>query len=184
MLGFSYHKICTLIHGMAFGGILLLVFPAILIGLWSLRQGWITSTGSKAYVRLLAVGAWIVAVLAWLTDIIGSYVPYPWYRVRPEWLGVKEPVDLTQFPRSFLLADPNLALWEDFGMEWKEHLSWIVPILATAVACIVTTYGARLAEEQNKDIRNSLMALLTIAFLAACVSGLLGALITMLAPVR
>jgi len=184
MPGFSYHKIWTLFHGMALGGILLLVFPAVLIGLWSLRQGWITSTGSRAYVRLPAVGAWIIVFLAWLTDIIGSYVPYPWYRVRPEWLGAKEPLDLAQFPRSFLLANPNLAFWEDVGMEWKEHLGWIVPILATAVAYVVTTYGATLAEEQNKDIRNSLLALLTIAFLAACVSGLLGALITMLAPVR
>lgn len=184
MLGFSYHKIWTLIHGMALGGILLLVFPAVVIGLWMMRPEWVTSRGSKAYVRFLSVGAWIVAVLAWLTDIVGSYVPYPWYRVRPEWLGLQGPVDLTQFPRSFLLANSNLAFWEDVGMEWKEHLGWIVPILATAVAYVVTTYGARLTEEQNKGIRNSLMALLTIAFIAACVSGLLGALITMLAPVR
>ncbi len=184
MWGFSYHKIWTLIHGMALGGILLLVFPAVLIGLWSLRQEWITPTGSRAYVRLLSVGAWTVAIFAWLTDIVGSYVPYPWYRVRPEWLGLQGPVDLTQFPRSYLLANPNLAFWEDVGMEWKEHLSWIVPILATAVAYVVTTYGARLAEGQNKNMRNSLLALLTMAFVAAGVSGLLGALITMLAPVH
>jgi hypothetical protein len=184
VFGFSSHKIWTLVHGMALGGILLLVFPAVLFGLWILRPEWVTRTGSKACVRLLAGGAWIVAVLAWLTDIIGSYVPYPWYRVRPEWLGLQGPVDLPQFPRSFLLASPNLAFWEDLGMEWKEHLGWIVPILATAVAYVVTVYGTKLTEEQNRDIRRSLIVLLFVAFGAACISGLLGALITMLAPVR
>lgn len=24
--------------------------------------------------------------------------------------------------------------WHDFGMEWKEHVGWLVPLLLTAVA--------------------------------------------------
>jgi hypothetical protein len=40
--------------------------------------------------------------------------------------------DLRFFPRSYLPAEPQ-AGWHTFGMEWKEHVAWLAPILATAV---------------------------------------------------
>jgi hypothetical protein len=59
---------------------------------------------------------------------------------------VGEEVDLTQYPRSYLLENPELAAWHNFGMEWKEHVAWMSPILATAVAYVVLRYGLRLSE--------------------------------------
>ena len=67
-------------------------------------------------------------------------------------------------------------------MEWKEHVAWMAPILATAVAFVVVRYGSRLAEESR--IRQALIILFTIAFLAAAPAGLFGAFINKVAPVK
>jgi hypothetical protein len=66
-------------------------------------------------------------------------------------------------------------------MEWKEHVAWIAPFLATAVAFAVFYYGVQLA--RRGDIRRALMVLFTLAFAAAGVAGLFGAFITKAAPV-
>jgi len=66
-------------------------------------------------------------------------------------------------------------------MEWKEHVAWIAPMLATAVAFIVSYYGASLAN--HPGLRKATMILFTLAFLVAGIAGLLGALITKAAPV-
>jgi len=67
-------------------------------------------------------------------------------------------------------------------MEWKEHIAWVTPILATAVAYMALRYGRRLAEEPA--IRRGMMILFTIAFATAGVAGLFGAFITKVAPIR
>jgi hypothetical protein len=109
--------------------------------------------------------------------IVGTYVVYPWYRATPP-----KGADLTALPRSYLLDNPNLATWHTFGMEWKEHIAWLAPMLATAVAFIVVRYGAQLARESR--IRQALMTFFTLAFLAAAVAGLFGAFITKAAPIH
>lgn len=40
-------------------------------------------------------------------------------------------------PGSILLANPATKDWHNFAMEWKEHIAWLAPILATVVAFIV-----------------------------------------------
>ncbi len=67
-------------------------------------------------------------------------------------------------------------------MEWKEHVAWLSPILATAVAYVVAHYGQKLAEEEK--IRQALIVLFTIAFVAAGVAGLFGAFLNKVAPIR
>ena len=47
-------------------------------------------------------------------------------------------------------------------MEWKEHVAWLAPILATMVAYMVTRYGARLAKDDQ--VRHAVIVLFTIAF--------------------
>ncbi len=101
----------------------------------------------------------------------------PWYRANPP-----AGADLTQFPRSYLLANPHLAEWHKFGMEWKEHVAWLSPILATAVAYVVLRYGTKLAHDAK--IRQALIVLFTIAFVAAGVAGLFGAFINKVAPIH
>jgi hypothetical protein len=165
------------IHGMLLGAVFLLAFAGGLAGLYSLRPAWLTAAGIKERMPRLIAGTWVMAIVAWLTVIVGTYVVYPWYRATPP-----KGADLTAFPRSYLLANPNLATWHTFGMEWKEHIAWLAPMLATAVAFIVVRYGAQLARESR--IRQALMTFFTLAFLAAAVAGLFGAFITKAAPIH
>src|SRR3990170_960268 len=129
----------TVFHGLLFGSVFLLAFAGGLAGLWSLRGELITVAGVEERLRRLLAGVWSMAIIAWVTVITGTYIVYPWYR-EPAPEGTE---DLTGYPRAFLLADPNKDLWHKFGMEWKEHIAWTAPMLATAVAVIVTIYGHR-----------------------------------------
>jgi hypothetical protein len=162
---------------MGLGAIFLLSFAGGLAGLYSLRPEWVTVTGMHERIRRLDVGTWVMAVAAWLTVITGTYIVYPWYRARPP----EGLTDLSDFPRYLLLADPNLAAWHTFAMEWKEHVAWFAPILATAVAFVVWRYGEQIAE--TPKLRNALIVLFVLAFGAAGIAGLFGAFITKAAPI-
>lgn len=168
----------TVVHGMLLGSIFLLAFAGGLAGLWSLRPKWVTAVGIQERLRRLNAGTWIMAVVAWLTVITGTYIVYPWYRAKPP-AGM---TDFSQFPRSYLLSKPELAEWHKFGMEWKEHVAWLAPILATAVAYVVLRYGGRLAQEPK--IRQALTVLFVIAFSAAAAAGLFGAFLNKVAAIR
>jgi hypothetical protein len=165
------------IHGMTLGALFLLAFGGGLAGLYSLRPAWLTTAGIKERVPRLMAGTWVMALVAWVTVITGTYIIYPWYRAVPS-----KGADLTQYPKSFLVQSPQLAEWHNFGMEWKEHIAWLAPILATAVAYIVVRYGPQLAREPK--IRQALITFFTLAFLTAAVAGLLGAFITKAAPIH
>ena len=121
-----------------------------------------------------------MAGLAWATVLLGTFVVYPWYRAKPP--AGATGAALAAYPRSLLLDSPRTAEWHQFGMEWKEHVGWLAPILATAVAAIVTGYGRQLAD--HADLRRAVLVLYTAAFLAAAAAGLLGALINKAAPVH
>jgi hypothetical protein len=124
-----------------------------------------------------------MAVLVWLTVIVGTFIVYPWYRANPPETVDKTAVseELAQYPKFYLLASENTAEWHEFGMEWKEHVAWLAPFLATAVAFAVYRYGSELSK--HKTARRMLMALFLAAFAIAGIAGLLGALITKAAPV-
>ena len=159
----------TVVHGMGLGALFLLSFAGGLAGLWSLRSELVTAGGVRERLPRLEVGTWVMAVVAWLTVLSGTWIVYPWYRA-----------NVPTSPRSKLLGDPNLAAWHTFGMEWKEHVAWLAPILATAVAYVVIYYGPRLAHEPR--VRKALIALFVLAFAAAGVAGLFGAFLNKVAP--
>ena len=168
----------TVLHGLVFGSVFLLAFAGGLAGLWSLRPELVTVAGIEERLRRLLAGVWAMAIVAWITVVTGTYIVYPWYRAAPP-EGTDE---LTDYPRSFLLSDPNTDLWHKFGMEWKEHIAWAAPILATAVAFIVTWYGRKLAHDSR--LRYATIALFVLAFSAAAIAGLFGAFITKAAPLQ
>ncbi len=167
----------ALVHGMGLGALFLLAFGGGLAGLWSLREGLLTTQGISERSPRLLIGTTVMAVVAWLTCIVGTWVVYPWYRAVPA-AGV---TDFTKFPKSLLIASPDTAQWHTFGMEWKEHVAWLAPFLATAVAFTVVYYGMQLIH--RGEIRRALLVFFTLAFMAAGVAGLFGALITKAAPV-
>lgn len=160
-----------LIHGMGFGAVFLLAFAGGLAGLYSLRPALVTPAGIVERVRRLRIGVVAMAIAAWGTVITGTWIVYPWYRD-----------SAPTSPRSLLLANPNTADWHHFGMEWKEHIAWLTPMLATAVAFLVVYYGPRLVK--HDAARRAAMILFVVAFAFAAVAGTLGALITKSAPVH
>jgi hypothetical protein len=163
-------EVWTLIHGMVLGAVFLLAFAGGLEALYSLRPRESTHGAIVDRVRRLKIGAVTMAVAAWGTVISGTWVVYPWYRE-----------DIADSPRSLLLANPDLEEWHHFGMEWKEHVAWLSPVLATVVAFVVLYYGTSLARHDR--VRRTTLTLFVLAFLFAAIAGLFGALITKAAPV-
>lgn len=168
----------ALIHGMVFGALFLLAFGGGFAGLWSLRERLLTPEGIAERTPRLLLGTTVMAVVAWLTVFVGTWIVYPWYRAVPP----KGTTDLTTYPKSLLTSSPNTADWHNFAMEWKEHIAWFAPILATVVAFTVIYYGAQLV--RRNDIRRAAILFFVLAFAAAGVAGLFGALITKAAPVQ
>lgn len=168
----------TVAHGIIIGGLFLLAYTGALAELWSLRGEWATAEGLRTRLRRLKIGVWAMMGLAWLTALSGAYLVFPWYRAQPP-AGA---IDLTSFPRAYLAANPDLRTWNSFGMDWKEHVAWLAPILATAVAYVVTRYGARLTVDRL--LRQAVAVCLTLAFGAAGIAGLFGAFLAKVAPIR
>ena len=176
-MSFTSREWWGLIHGMGLGALFLLAFAGGLAGLYSLKPALITPEGVVERMRRLKVGVVAMAVTAWLTVLTGTWIVYPWYRARPP----EGTTDLEGYPRSYLLADEDLADWHEFGMEWKEHIAWISPILATVVAFIVLYYGTNLI--RHDFVRRTAIILFVLAFVFAAVAGAFGAFITKVAPV-
>ena len=161
----------TLIHGMILGSGFLLAFARGLAGLYSFRSDLVTADGIRERLFRLRVGVTGMALLAWGTVITGTWIVYPWYRE-------KTPTSA----KSILLANPDTANWHDFGMEWKEHIAWLSPILATVAAFLVLYYGPWLA--RSRTARILVLAFFVAGFATAAAAGLFGALITKAAPVK
>lgn len=163
-------ELWTVLHGLLFGSLYLLAFAGGASGLWGLRPGLLTEEGVTERLRRLKVGIWTMVVTCWLTVLSGTYIVYVWYRAK-----------IPESARSRLLADPAKAVWHTFGMEWKEHVAWLAPILATTVAFLVSWYGRELLHRQ--EIRRTAFILFALAFAAAAIAGLLGAFINKVAPI-
>ena len=88
---------------------------------------------------------------------------------------------LREFPRYWLLAGEQTAEWHNFGMEWKEHVAFLAPFLATAVAFAVLYYGVAARPPGRHPSRAP--GLLHPGLRGGRVAGLFGALITKAAPV-
>jgi len=170
-------EIWAVIHGMMLGALFLLAYAGGMAELINLSSECATDAGIAKRVRRLIAGTWTMAIVAWLTVTTGTYIVYPWYRAKPP-----TGADLTAFPRSFLLSKPTTAGWHHFGMEWKEHIAWLAPILATAVAYMVTKYGAKLAKDDQ--VRRAVIVLFSVAFFSAAIAGLFGAFINKAAPIH
>jgi uncharacterized membrane protein len=166
----SNREFWTAAHGMIFGAAFLLAFAGGFAGLWSLTPQWVTRAGLRERMIRLKVGVTSMALIAWVTVVTGTYIVYPWYREKTP-----------DSPRSTLLADPTRP-WHKFGMEWKEHVAWTSPMLATVVAFIVLYYGNQLIVDRR--LRLVAMSVFVLSFVAAGVAGLLGAFITKAAPLQ
>jgi hypothetical protein len=174
-------ELFTVLHGLVLGTLFLLAFGGGLAGLYSLQQRLLTADGIRERTPRLLIGTWVMAIVAWLTVFTGTFIAYPWYRAAPPKPIPTDPALLGDFPRYLLLAQEKTAGWHNFGMEWKEHVAWMAPFLATAVAFAVLYYGVQLVK--RNEIRRAVIVFFVLAFGAAGVAGLFGAFITKAAPV-
>jgi hypothetical protein len=174
----TFRESWSAIHGLIFGALFLLAFSGSLHSLYGLRSEWLTAEGLKKKAASLKIWTWTMAIIGWLAVLTGTYIVYPWYRARPP----EGTIDLSAFPRYWLLSSSDTAAWHSFGMEWKEHVAWLVPIATTIVAYIASKYGPDLAKETR--IRNAAGWFCMIAFAALAIASVLGASITKAAPVH
>jgi len=167
----------TLVHGMGFGALYLLACSGAIVLIY-LRS----ATNAQAHSipggdRILGIYLTVMAALAWLTVLTGTYIVYPWYRAAPS-AGV---ANLAAFPRSLLLSNPATKQWHLIGMEWKEHVAWLVPIAITMAAFVAVKYARDL--KHSPALRSALYGFVGTSLFAAGVAGFFGAMLDKNAPV-
>jgi hypothetical protein len=156
----SWRDLVTVMHGMGFGALFMLAFSGAigeLYGAWSINPPAQLDSRGQTMLRFYLAGR---VLIAWLTVISGAYIVYPWYRAVPP-AGA---VDLADFPRSLLLSSPHTSAWHNVGMEWKENVAWIAPIVMTMVAYVYWKYGRSI--NRHPDMRRTVLAFTAAAFLA------------------
>lgn len=173
----TLRSLMTSVHGMLFGGLFLLALVAIAAELFrsvnELRPAELSLHGVRLERAYLAA----MALCGWLAVLSGTYIIYPWYRAAPP-----PGANLMDYPRSFLLAHPNMAQWHSLGMEWKEHIGWIAPIVATMLAAVLLRHRATLRREPK--LRAAVLTFAAVGVFATAAAGLFGAMLDKEAPVN
>lgn len=168
----------TLIHGMGFGALYLLVCSGALVELYRITTSSPAHDPTPAHARFLKIYLLTMSVLAWLAVLTGAYIVYPWYRAAPP----PGTTDLSLFPQRLLLSNLATTGWHSLGMEWKEHVAWFAPISITMVAAVFIRYGRDL--RNHRHLRNAVLCFALASFLAAAIAGFFGAMINKYAPVQ
>ena len=135
----------------------------------------LTSGDSRMKDRIRKLSTAGLAIVAWLASAIGTWFGYAGYRAK-----VPPGGNIAMYPREYLLNSPQLAFWETFAMEWKVHIGWTTPFLATAVAFTALRYRRRLVADRL--VRKVMTIMLLLAFAGALVAAGLGAVVNVTAP--
>ena len=168
----------TMIHGMGFGALYLLAGSGAIAFLYQRFSADAPAAPSPGKDHLLGIYLAVMAALAWLTVLTGTYIIYPWYRAAPP----KGTTSLGDYPRSLLLSNPATSQWHLIGMEWKEHVAWLVPIAITAAAVVVIRYARDL--KYHPQLRVALHGFIVLSLFAAGIAGFFGAMLDKNAPVE
>jgi len=173
----TIRSLWTLVHGMGFGALYLLAGSGAIVLLYYRSSKNIPTNALPRSNRFLGIYLSTMAALAWLTVLTGTYIIYPWYRATPP----NGTVDLAAFPRSLLLSHPATSQSHSIGMEWKEHIAWLVPIAITMAAYIAVKYARDFGN--HPQLRTALLGFVTTSLLAAGIAGFFGAMLDKNAPV-
>jgi hypothetical protein len=168
----------TLVHGMGFGALYLLACSGALVELWHRYARADLSPITEREEAFLRWYLLAMAVLAWFAVLTGTYIIYPWYRAAPP-AGT---VNLTGYPQRLLLLNPATSGWHSIGMEWKEHVAWLVPISITMAFAVFNHYRRNL--RNHPELRATVLSFMLISFLAAGIAGFFGAMLNKHAPVE
>jgi hypothetical protein len=162
---------------MGFGALYLLAGSGAIVALYQRYSINAPLQSEPASNRYLGIYLCVMAALAWLTVLTGTYIIYPWYRATPP-AGT---ATLAFYPRSLLLSHPATMQWHLIGMEWKEHVAWLVPIAITAAAVIAIRYAHDF--RHHPQLRSALLGFTTASLVAAGIAGFFGAMLDKNAPV-
>lgn len=176
------------IHGLVLGGLILLAFIGAVAGLWRFRPGLETARSVQERANWLSAGLGALAVTLWATVITGTWLVYPWYREKlagaefASCEGLELPSSACS-PRDFLLSNVSgqTEALHEFGMEWKEHIAWAAPFLATSAFLLARYYGPRIMT--RPWLRTALIVMLIAAIGAATIGGAFGTFINKVAPI-
>jgi hypothetical protein len=168
----------TLIHGMGFGALYLLAGSGAVALLYGRFSADAPVGAPPQSDRFLGIYLATMAALAWLTVLTGTYIIYPWYRATPP----NGTVNLEAFPRALLLSHPATRQWHLIGMEWKEHIAWLVPIAITVAAYVAIKYARDLGN--HPQLRIAVHGFVIISLLAAGIAGFFGVMLDKNAPVN
>jgi hypothetical protein len=175
---FTDRSIWTMIHGIGLGGGALMGLAAALFSLRAMRPADGSAVAAQHQARSLASLTVFIAVVLWLTVLVGTYVNFPPYRATPP-AGLS---DLSQYPRSLIQSNPGTVWLHAFAMEIKEHVPWIAAMLATAVAFVCARYRSSVLSDGQ--LRRMTTGLLAICFLLVSGVALLGVFINKVAPLE
>jgi hypothetical protein len=166
----------TMIHGMGFGALYLLACSGALVGLYRRfhARTEFPASGDSPFLKLYLI---TMSFFAWLAVLTGTYVVYPWYRATPP----PGTTDLTGYPQRLLMSHATTIGWHSIGMEWKEHVAWLVPITITMAAALVVRYGQDL--RNHPQLRSAALGAVLFSFASAGLAGFWGAMINKYAPV-
>ena len=167
----------TLVHGMGFGALYLLAGSGAIALLYLRSSADEPASASPKGDRYLGIYLTAMAALAWLTVLSGTYIIYQWYRAT----APTGTANLTSYPRALLLSHPATKQWHLIGMEWKEHVAWLVPIAITMAAFIAIKYARDL--KNHPQLRNALYGFVITSLFAAGIAGFFGAMLDKNAPV-
>ncbi len=165
-----------MLHGIVLGGGALLALFAAVFAMRTTRPGPAADVGAQQQARHLAWLTVLIAVMLWLTVLVGTYINFPLYRATPP----EGLVDLSRYPRSLIQSRPDTVWLHGFAMELKEHVPWIAAMLATAVAFVAVRYRSELLSDPQ--LRRRATLLLAICFMLASFIGVLGIFINKVAP--
>ena len=174
----TLRELMTALHGMMFGGFFLMAAFGVIVMRYRSMQELREPEWSERGHRWERVYLIAMVVLGWAAVLSGAYVVYPWYRAAVP-AGV---TNLAEYPQRLLLSNPNTAGWHTLGMEWKEHIAWMAPIVMTMVAYVLTKYRSN--NNGNRQVKATVLAFALIAFLAAGIAGAFGSLIDKAAPIE
>jgi hypothetical protein len=174
----TLRALVTMIHGMLCGAFFLMATFGLVVDLSR-------SAFAEQPLRLTPRGYFLerlyffaIVALGWAAVFTGAYIVYPWYRAVPP-AGA---TDLSFFPKYLLMSSATTAGWHSLGMEWKEHVAWTAPIAMTMVAYVLTTY--RRSMQDHPQVRQAVLVFALVAFGAAGVAGLFGAMLNKYAPLN
>jgi hypothetical protein len=166
----------TLVHGMGFGALYLLACTGALVEFYR-RFIARTEPFVANYSPYLKVYLFAMTFFAWVAVLTGTYIVYPWYRAIPP----PSISDLSGYPQKLLMSHASTIGWHSMGMEWKEHVAWLVPIIITMAASVVVRYGSDL--RHHPRLRSAVLVAVLFSFASAALAGFWGAMINKYAPV-